>query len=162
MGERGRDHEATSPPPDGTAAATAVGQLVRSECITRLRQASLGRLAFLTDGWPVVVPVNYVLDGETIVFRTDPGAKLDAVLCSPRVAFEVDSFDALYTSGWSVLVHGIAKEVAGEERDRLAATIRLRSWAGGPKSHWIRVPMLQVTGRALPRAWAYPGPVPSS
>ena len=43
---------------------------------------------------------------------------------------------------------------------RLAATLRLSPWAGGPKYHWVRVPMLQVTGRRLPRAWA--GPIPSA
>ena len=151
----------STPPPDGAAGPSPVPSLVRSECLGLLRQVPVGRIAFVVaDGWPVVVPVNYAVDGEAIVFRTDPGAKLEAVFRAPRVAFEVDSFDRLYTSGWSVLVHGIAREVGPEERERLESTLHLSPWAGGPKYHWVRVPMLQVTGRRLPRAWAYPGPIP--
>ena len=95
------------------------------------------------------------------MFRTDPGAKLEAVFRAPRVAFQVDSFDRTYQSGWSVLVHGIAEEVGPEERERLAASLRLSPWAGGPKHHWIRVSMLQVTGRRQRRGWGYPGPIPT-
>ena len=150
------------PPPDRAAASSALKPLPRGECIRLLRQTSLGRIAYLLDDWPVVVPVNFAVDGEAIVFRTDPGAKLEAVFRAPRVALQVDSFDRIYKSGWSVLVHGIAEEVGPEERGRLAVSLRLSPWAGGPKYHWVRVPMLQVTGRRLPRAWAYPGPIPSA
>ena len=152
----------STPPPDGADGPTSPQPLLRSECFRRLRQVSIGRIGFVVEGWPVVMPVNYAVDGEAIVFRTDPGAKLEAVFRAPRVAFEVDSFDRLYRGGWSVLVHGIAEEVGSEEGARLAATLRLAPWAGGPKHHWVRVPMLQVTGRRLPRAWSYPGPIPSA
>ena len=151
----------STPPPDGAVGATPVSSLLRTECVRLLREASIGRIGFVVDGWPVVVPVNYAVDGDAIVFRTDPGAKLQALFRAPKVAFEVDSFDRLYKGGWSVLVHGVAEEVGPDERERLAATLRLSPWAAGPKSHWVRVPVLQITGRRLPRAWAYPGPIPS-
>ena len=154
------DDRAAHPPPDG-GVGSSVERLLRSECLALLGRASIGRLAFVVDGWPVVEPVNYAVDAEAVVFRTDPGAKLEAVTRSARVAFEVDSVDSLYESGWSVLVQGVAEAVGPEGRDRLATTLRLHPWAGGTRAHWVRIPILQVTGRRLPRSWAYPRPIPT-
>jgi nitroimidazol reductase NimA-like FMN-containing flavoprotein (pyridoxamine 5'-phosphate oxidase superfamily) len=41
------------------------------------------------DGQPPIFPVNFAVDGDTVVFRADPGTKL-APASSGRVAFEVD------------------------------------------------------------------------
>ncbi|WP_308470683.1 pyridoxamine 5'-phosphate oxidase family protein [Arthrobacter sp. 4R501] len=49
-----------------------------------LRSASVGRVAVSTASWPEIFPVNYVPDYGTVVFRTGPGTKLDAVLAGPR------------------------------------------------------------------------------
>jgi len=38
---------------------------------------------------PSVVPVNYLLDNDRIVIRTDAGSKLAAALRGAPVAFEV-------------------------------------------------------------------------
>jgi nitroimidazol reductase NimA-like FMN-containing flavoprotein (pyridoxamine 5'-phosphate oxidase superfamily) len=38
---------------------------------------------------PSVVPVNYLLDNDRIVIRTDAGSKLAAALRGASVAFEV-------------------------------------------------------------------------
>ena len=38
----------------------------------------------------MITPVNYVLDGGTVTFRTDAGSKLSAALQGAAVAFEVD------------------------------------------------------------------------
>jgi uncharacterized protein len=48
--------------------------------------------------------------GDTIVFRTDPGTKLNH---GPRarVSFEVDSFDRARRAGWSVVATGRLEEV---------------------------------------------------
>jgi nitroimidazol reductase NimA-like FMN-containing flavoprotein (pyridoxamine 5'-phosphate oxidase superfamily) len=134
--------------------------LTETECFELLEHQWIGRVAFVVDGWPVVLPVNYELAGRDIVLRTDPGLKLDAVGDGAAVSFEVDEYDALYQSGRSVLVHALASEVRGEERDRLAEASKLRSWADGPKAHWIRLEPVRVTGRLLERSWAYPDPTP--
>ena len=60
---------------------------------------------------PFVVPVNYVLSCDTVLFRTHPGTKLDALRRRP-VAFQVDSIDEARRTGWSVLVQGIAHEAS--------------------------------------------------
>ena len=75
------------------------------------------------------MPVNFVLVGESIVFRTIPGTKLDAAAANAVVAFQVDSYAPEGTSGWSVLVQGVCSEIT-DPADLLAlADIRLRAWA---------------------------------
>ncbi|GIU85933.1 MAG: hypothetical protein KatS3mg009_0448 [Acidimicrobiia bacterium] len=132
----------------GTSARGRLEELGRDECLALLARHHLGRLAVVVGGRPLVFPVNYCLDGDRVVFRTDAGTKLHGALGGP-VAFEIDGVDGLYHGGWSVLVVGEAEEVAdGAERDRLAR-LPLGLWAGGDRSHWVRIRPAAVTGRRL-------------
>lgn len=125
--------------------------LGRDECLSLLRHGYLGRLAVVADGGADVFPVNYVVDGDHLVFRTAEGTKLDAACRTTPVAFEVDHSDAMYHGGWSVVVHGRGEEVLrASERERLAA-LPLRPWADGSRDHWIRLPLALVTGRRVVR-----------
>ena len=76
--------------------------LNRDRCLELLREDEIGRLAVLADGGPLILPVNYRMDGESIVFRTDPGLKLDQGVRS-HACFEIDHFDRDNRSGWSVI-----------------------------------------------------------
>ena len=63
----------------------------------------LGRLGVVVDGAPLVLPMGFVLDGETVVLQTNQGAKtLHTPLTS--VSFEVDHVDWDQGVGWSVLI----------------------------------------------------------
>jgi len=116
----------------------------------------VGRIAFAgDDDYPVVVPVNYRLDGALIVFRTAEGLKLEHVPLRP-VAFEVDRLDPSLRTGWSVLVRGHAREVTsalGEPYESLR-TAPLASWATGSKDHWVAVEIELITGRQIGAARA--------
>ena len=52
------------------------GVLTEEECLVLLAANQLGRVGVVVDGQPLVFPVNYVLDGHTIVFRTGVGTIL--------------------------------------------------------------------------------------
>src|SRR6516164_8598742 len=65
-------------------------ELSKSECFGLLAQERVGRVAFVDDLGPIVMPVNFVLDRHMVVFRTDGGTKLDAAVRNSRVAFEID------------------------------------------------------------------------
>lgn len=79
------------------------------------------------------------VDGQSVVFRTGPGTKLAATVRGSPVAFEADAIDEVWREGWSVLVQGVAVQVtAREELDRLRR-LPLRPWAGGDKSHYVRI-----------------------
>ena len=89
------------------------------ECLKRLRSSPVGRLAFVVDGTPVILPVNHILDGTTVVFATTWGSKLSVADTAEPVAFEVDGFDRARRRGWSVLVKGTASRVYdGSDIDR--------------------------------------------
>ena len=117
----------------------------RDECLKLLASLPVGRLAIASPGAPpLVVPVNYVLDGEIVVFRSDPGEKVLLLRGSP-VSFQIDQIDASSRTGWSVLVQGVAYEATPREVEHL----RIEPWAPGEKSHWVRIVPASITGRRI-------------
>ena len=83
-------------------------ELSREECFELLASQPVGRLAVASpDGPPLVVPVNYRLDGEAIVFRSDQGLKVRLLRQAP-VSFEVDFIDWQHRTGWSTKSEGSA------------------------------------------------------
>ena len=78
------------------------------ECLALLGQCSLGRLAVVIDDQPLIFPVNFALDNDAVVFRNDPGTKVYGARNRP-VAFECDGTDAMYHTGWSVLVTSLMR-----------------------------------------------------
>ncbi len=118
----------------------------RQDCQDLLASECVGRLVVIVDGVPEIFPVNYDIDGDSIVFRTNEGRKMRGVH-SGQVAFEVDHFDLETRSGWSVVVHGHAEGVtendAGELKDKAAAP-----WSGR-KEILVRISPATVTGRRV-------------
>ena len=130
---------------------TRIETLDREECMRLLTYKSfVGRIAFVVDGQPLVLPVNYLAEGDSVVFCTAPGTKLGALKDGARVAFEVDDSRPLYHAGWSVLVKGTAAEITDEaELDKLRRG-PLRSWATSASEHWVRVTIDDISGRRIP------------
>ena len=85
-----------------TRSDSRLGILGREVCLRLLATDEIGRLAVVVANTPLVVPVDYALDGEAVVFRTDPGTKFGKGPRS-RASFEVDSFDrhGAPAGGWS-------------------------------------------------------------
>ena len=83
-----------------------------------LRAGRLARLGCIADDSPYVVPVNYAVDGASILIHTLPGRKLDAIRANPRVCLQVDDIVDQYR--WrSVLAFGTCAEIKdGTERAR--------------------------------------------
>lgn len=128
---------------------TGLEVLGRDECYRLLGLNGVGRIAVVDGGHPVIFPVNYVIDGETILFRTAPGTKLDSAVRSQKVAFQIDSADPMYHTGWSVLVVGRCEEVTDLERLAEITELPLRPWAAGDKDHVIAISGETVTGRRV-------------
>jgi nitroimidazol reductase NimA-like FMN-containing flavoprotein (pyridoxamine 5'-phosphate oxidase superfamily) len=138
---------------------TWMEQLTAEQCWELLAGTPVGRLAVLVDSLPEVYPVNFAVDGRTIVFRTDEGSKLRGLGRSPSVCFEADELDVEAKSGWSVLVKGTAREITDSDERRRAEALSLEFWARGVKSRWIRVEPFAVSGRRIapPGAQNAPG-----
>lgn len=126
-----------------------VRELTRSECFELLADGQLGRVAVTDDLGPVVFPVNYVLDRHTVVFRTEPGAKLHAAGQGSRVCFEADGTDEAARTGWSVIVRGEITEVTDPDELARLRELPLRPWAAGVRDHYVRILPAALTGRRI-------------
>lgn len=134
-------------------ARTGIEMLDEDECLRLLAAEEVGRLAVIHATSPVIFPVNYVLEDRSIVFRTGTGTKLDHGQRS-RVCFEVDAFDRPTRSGWSVVVTGRLEEITPFDSRALAEarTLPIDPWAGGTRSHWMRILIDRITGRRVGRS----------
>ena len=121
------------------------------ECRCLLSSASVGRVGITMGALPTVLPVNFLLDDDRILVRSGKGTKLTAALRGTVVAFEVDDFDPVDHSGWSVVVTGVAQVVDDpEELDRIAQKPIAR-WAPAGESHIVAISTEMVSGRRIPR-----------
>ena len=135
-----------------TTAERQFDVLLRPECMARLATRTVGRLAVADgDEPPFVVPVNYLLDGETIVFRTGPGEKLRLLRHHPA-SFQVDQFDEFLREGWTVLVRGTTQRATPAQVERL----QLTPWAPGDKETWVQMRPGVVSGRRIRTSRPWP------
>ena len=129
--------------------------LEHDECVRLLSTCAVGRLGVVDAGQPVILPVNFLVTDDSIVFRTGAGTKLRHAQGSPA-CFEVDEIDPATQSGWSVLAVGRLEEVTDydEAEVRRLRTLPLSPWAEGERSHWLRLVTTRVTGRQVGPATA--------
>jgi len=122
--------------------------LTRAECLRLLAQASIGRIGACIGALPVILPVHFAIHGESVLFRTIPGTKLDAATIGAVVAFQADAYEPLGGTGWSVLLQGVASAVSDEEGNTLARSVPIRSWVGmESKNRLVRIGVANVSGR---------------
>lgn len=124
--------------------------LSQQECLALLRSESVGRLAFVEAGEPVILPINYAMAGTSVVFRTALGGKLDAASLGRPAAFEIDGLDETYKRGWSVLVKGILQEVTEDEDLAEVGRLTLQPWARRvEKPFYVRLLPTGISGRRV-------------
>jgi uncharacterized protein len=119
------------------------------DCLQLLASASLGRVAFVHEDRPHIVPVNYLLHEGTVIFRTTYGTTLDSISAGARVSFEVDRIDEATHAGWSVIIHGKAEEIWLPEEIEAATQLPLTPWAPGDRNHYVRIFSSAITGRRI-------------
>ncbi|MGR3937546.1 helix-turn-helix domain-containing protein [Streptomyces sp. BRA346] len=152
-----RGGTAMSPPGLGRAARRAdLLELSPWECRERLATHGVGRVSVSTAPGPAIVPVNYSVVDDTVVFRTAPDAT-PAAAAGAEVAFEVDHIDEALSEGWSVLVVGRARRVTDPAAvRRLDDAAYTPPWPGGGRDLWLRIEPERITGRRI-RARGEPG-----
>jgi len=98
------------------------------------------------------VPVNHLVQGNSIVLRSLSGGKLDAAIVGHPVAFQLDDHDPARGTGWSVLVRGRA-ELLDDHDEVVRLSAELDSWAIDDPSHgtWIRIVGDEISGRRIAR-----------
>ena len=116
-------------------------------CWALLRANEVGRLAVAIGNYPDVLPINYVVDHGTIVFRTAEGTKLAAAVLGIAVAFEIDGYDATSGEAWSVVLKGSAQEIEATYGLFDAYAFPLFPWNAAPKHRFVRITAAETTGR---------------
>lgn len=135
----------------GEPSDTTMQVIATQECYQLLETQEIGRLGLNAEHYPLIFPVNYALDGTTLVIRTHAGKILRAAEHA-NVTFEVDDIDRRTRSGWSVLVLGQAEEVGEGHRAELVARTKaagVEPWAPGDKGHWLRIIPHEISGRRI-------------
>ena len=134
-------------------------ELPLEECRELLARHDVGRIAFIVDDAPLVIPVNYrvVVASERtwLAIRTKPGAALDRA--GVLVAFEIDETDPIRREGWSVVVRGTLHHIFPD-----VAAFRERfdpdPWVAEGRDSWLIVDPFAITGRRLHSSspgWAF-------
>lgn len=131
-----------------------VGVLHPLESWEFLRSQEFGRLAFHLLGEVHIVPINYAVDGERLVFLTAEGSKLFGVTMNDDVAFEVDEIEGEHAT--SVILRGRARHVQGTEAT-VVERLPLRPWVGTPKFQVVVIEVTEISGRRfdLSRPWLH-------
>lgn len=118
-----------------------------AECVELLGQREVGRVAFGDSEGPLVLPVNHVMVGERIVFRTAPHTVIADHVGTGPVSFQVDEFDTYTSAGWSVLARGTAEFVDGVWLS--AHDLKPEPWAAGPRTLFVSITPTEITGRRV-------------
>jgi hypothetical protein len=120
------------------------------ECERLLGDRSIGRIALMTAGEPLILPVLFQYVNGTIVFRTAPGEKLDAAWQNAAAAFEIDDWDTPTRTGWSVLVRGHSETVQDDAQIAELESLGLEEWVPDSQpTTWVRIRPLEITGRRI-------------
>jgi nitroimidazol reductase NimA-like FMN-containing flavoprotein (pyridoxamine 5'-phosphate oxidase superfamily) len=120
------------------------------DCLMLLRGQSVGRVAVVDNGFPIVLPINYRLVETSgplwVALRTRPGNVIDRA--PMPVALEIDRIDVGEQEGWSVVVRGTLHHV-----DPDAAGFRERfdpqPWLTDERDAWLIIEPFSITGRLL-------------
>ena len=135
-----------------------ITRLSKDESYALLRGSRLARLGCIAEGYPYVVPVNYVFDGESFLIHSLPGRKIEAMRADPRVCLQVDEIED-HLRWKSVLAYGTYREITGAaERERAMSCLLslfpqltpveslLAADAAAPSPVVFRVRVERVTG----------------
>jgi nitroimidazol reductase NimA-like FMN-containing flavoprotein (pyridoxamine 5'-phosphate oxidase superfamily) len=138
-----------------TTSPERIEALDEADCLTLIAPGGIGRIAYAGRYGQTVLPVNYQLLDNTIVFRTGEDSPLEQDLQTGirhaewQVAFEIDEIDLAAKGGWSVLIQGHAHHVDSDTEREAVRKTGVQPWSGGAKEHYIRVVPTRITGRRV-------------
>ncbi len=126
-----------------------VTHLTDEQCWELLATHELGRLVTHVGDVLDIFPVNYVVDGRSIVFRTAEGSKLTELTINDVVLFEVDQYDEAEV--WSVVVRGRARRLDTSAEVAEADALPLTPWIPTLKYNYVRIAPTSASGRRFRR-----------
>jgi uncharacterized protein len=125
-------------------------EMTADECVGLLAAGVVGRAAICIPTGPYIVPVNYTVHGDAILFRTAPYSVLGTYGWSGDIAFEVDDVDPQTHTGWSVVAVGPGEMVDDvKEIEQIRWAYDPKPWAEGSRQLYVRLHWRQITGRRI-------------
>jgi nitroimidazol reductase NimA-like FMN-containing flavoprotein (pyridoxamine 5'-phosphate oxidase superfamily) len=125
-------------------------ELTADECLRLLKSGVFGRIALTVPTGPDIVPINYSVVNDLIVFRTTPYSVLGTYGRNAQMAFEVDHVDYEYGTGWSVVARGRGDAITdSRELDVITSSWTPRPWASGQRNAYYGLRWTELSGRRL-------------
>jgi nitroimidazol reductase NimA-like FMN-containing flavoprotein (pyridoxamine 5'-phosphate oxidase superfamily) len=128
------------------------------ECLDLLAREEFGRLGLSTPSGPRIVPLNYALVDDAVVFRTSPYSELARSAIGREAAFEIDHVDHAKQTGWSVVVIGRIEDVDPADLEDLRKVWAPQPWPGGQRTLSLQLRWREVSGRRLRESPTTPAP----
>lgn len=119
--------------------------LDREAALAKLASVQLGRLVVHRNDQFDIFPVNFVVDGDNIYFRSAEGSKLFTVALNNEVLFEAD--EVVGQSAWSVIVRGTAQVLTSNKEILYADSLGLKPWIPTLKYNFVKIAAEEVSGR---------------
>ena len=113
-----------------------------------LRETPIGRVAFTDQTLPAVAPMNFAVDGDSVIVRTR-GSKFLAAVHESVVAFQADHIDVDHGGGWSVTGVGHAEVVTDADEIAKFSSLSLHAWGSESASRYVRIRLEAVWGRRI-------------
>jgi nitroimidazol reductase NimA-like FMN-containing flavoprotein (pyridoxamine 5'-phosphate oxidase superfamily) len=129
--------------------------LDRGECLRLLGSSDRGRIALNVGALPAILPVQFALDEERVVFCSRIGTDLDRATDRNVVAFQVDG--TFLGRDWSVSAVGLAHHLATAAELARAAALPLRRWSAAADAdhRFVAVSTERLTGRRALVSYAF-------
>ena len=136
-------------------------ELSGEECLRLQRSGVVGRIAISSPDGPHIVPVNYSVVGDRLIFRTTPYSLLGTYGRNAQLAFEVDHFDYEQHRGWSVVARGRGDAISdAAEIQRIREQWPPRPWADGQRNLFFKLRWSELSGRRIGNGWTRDNEMP--
>jgi nitroimidazol reductase NimA-like FMN-containing flavoprotein (pyridoxamine 5'-phosphate oxidase superfamily) len=108
-------------PESGAERVSARGSVLsHQDCLALLAAGGLGRIAVSVSALPTILPVQYWLDGDEVVFTLIAGDALERATRETVIAFQTDGNDSA-GEWWSVSLTGVARPRTSDDMMRTVA-----------------------------------------
>jgi uncharacterized protein len=110
---------------------------------------SVGRIAYATNTGARILPVNYSLGDDCVIFRTVRDGEIFRHALSSNCAFEIDETNEWFESGWSVVAVGRLQLATEDDFAQMRYGRLPEPWAGGGRWMFVRLPCEHVSVRRV-------------
>lgn len=132
--------------------------LDEAACIALLKSQSVGRMGFVDDTGPMVLPVNIRFVARNgphwVIVRTNKDTDI-LKAASTRVAVEIDDIDVAKKDAWSVVARGELQRLSDDEAQDLFGHFDPGPWLS-ERDEWLVVRCDRITGRRVHNADEWP------